>query len=114
MFMILVINALKLINGFHFNFSIRFLDNSFYTNMEGYLYQFKRKKEIKAKFISNNLNKTITTEMFNFLPEDGISSRKNLKFYINDEAFFKIYKTKNKEFKIILIAMLSTCLFIKL
>ena len=114
---------LRLINGFHFNFSIRFLDNSLYADMEGYLSQFNRKKKIKANFISKNSNKTIITERFNFLPKDGIGSKKNVQFYINDDFFFRVYKTKNKNYKIIfddsvnknkiiLIAMLTSCLFI--
>lgn len=114
----------RLIKGFHFNFSIRFLDKSFYADMEGYLSKFNRKNFIKAFFKIDGKVKNITTERFNYLPDDGVESRKNLQFFLNDDFFFKVYKTKKKDYKIIfdenvnkyqiiLISMLTSCLFIK-
>ena len=117
------LQKVRLVNGFHFNFSISFLDDSFYVDMEGYLCQLERKKIIKAFFKSGNVLHSITSEKLNYLQDDGVPSRKNLQFFINEELFFKVYKTKNKEYKIIfdnvdknqiiLVSMITSCLFIK-
>ena len=114
----------NLVNGFHFNFIIKFLDNNYYANMEGYLSNTKKRKYIKGFFVSDQKKNNIISKNLNYLPDDGVLSKKNQQFYLNGNKFFKIYKSKNKEYKIIFdeiinknqiifLIMVLSCLFIK-
>ena len=67
---------IKLFNGFQFNFSINFIDNKFYADMNGYLARNKNKKYIKGSFISNGKKYWLNSRILSYCPNDCKDSKK--------------------------------------